>query len=121
MIEVIQSLPANVLGVRAKGHVTAEDYEKILIPAVEAALCQRDKIRLYYELGNEFEGMDAGAMFEDFKVGIGKLPHWEKLAVVTDVKWIKQAVSAFAFLIHGMVKVFPVSEAEAARNWIARS
>ena len=121
MIEVIQSLPANVLGVRAKGHVTAEDYEKILIPAVEAALRQRDKIRLYYELGNAFEGIDAGAMLEDFKVGIGKLPHWEKLAVVTDVEWIKQAVSAFAFLIHGMVKVFPVSEAEAARNWIARS
>jgi hypothetical protein len=119
MIEVIKSLPANVLGVRAKGRVSAQDYERVLIPAVEAILRRHDKIRLYYELGSDFEGLDAGAVFEDFKVGMGKLPHWEKLAVVTDVKWIKQAVSAFAFLIHGMVKVFPVSEAEAARDWIA--
>lgn len=120
MIEIIKDQPVNVLAVRAIGRVTAQDYEQVLIPAVEEALHQHDKIRLYYELGKEFEGIDAVAMFEDLKVGIGKLPYWEKLAVVTDVKWIKQAVSAFAFLIHGMVKVFPLSEAEAARIWIAR-
>jgi len=121
MIEVIKNLPANVLGVRAKGRVMTEDYGRILIPAIEAALHQRDKIRLYYELGNEFEGINTGAVFEDLKVGIVKLPRWETLVVVTDVKSIKQAVSVFAFLIHRMAKVFPVSEAEAARGWIARS
>jgi hypothetical protein len=119
MLEIIADLPTNVLGVRAKGRVTAEDYERVLIPAVEAALRQRDKLRLYYELGSGFEGIDAGAVFEDLKIGVGSLPRWERLAVVTDVSWIKQAVSAFAFLIHGTVKVFPVSQAHAARDWIA--
>jgi hypothetical protein len=110
MIEVIESLPANVLGVRNKGRVTVEDYKRVLIPAAKAALRQHDKIRLYDELGNKFEGNEAGAVFEDLKVGIRKLPRCEQLAIVTDVKWIKQAVSAFASLIHGMVKGFPVSE-----------
>jgi hypothetical protein len=91
-----------------------------LIPAVEAVLKRHDKIRFYYELGTEFEGIDPGAVFEDLKVGLGRLPHWERLAVVTDVGWIKQAVSAFAFMIHGEVRVFPVAEAENAKDWIGR-
>lgn len=118
MLELIKDFPANVLGVRAKARVTAKDYEDVLVPAVQGALKQRDKIRLYYELGSDFEGIDPGAVFEDFKIGLGTLPHWEKLAVVTDVRWIREAVSVFAFLIHGTVKVFHVSEAAAAKNWI---
>lgn len=118
MLEIIGGLPQGVLGVRAKGRISAADYEQVLIPAVEAALKHQDKIRFYYELGAEFEGIDAGAVFEDLKVGLARLPHWEKLAVVTDVGWISQAVSAFAFLIHGQVRVFPVAQAGKARAWI---
>lgn len=118
MLEIIGGLPEGVLGVRAKGRITAADYVQVLIPAVDAALKRHNKIRFYYELGAEFEGIDAGAVFEDLNVGLGRLPHWEKLAVVTDVGWIRQAVSGFAFLIHGQVKVFPVAEAEKAKDWI---
>ena len=119
MIEIISELPENVLGVRAKGRVTAGDYEQVLIPAVEAALKRHDRLHFYYELGEQFEGIDPGAVFEDLKVGLARLPHWEKLAVVTDIAWIRQAVSAFAFLIHGKVKVFPLDGAQKAKEWIA--
>lgn len=120
MLEIIDGLPDGVLGVRAKGRISAADYKQVLIPAVETALKRDDKIRFYYELGTEFEGIDAGAVLEDLKVGLARLPHWERLAVVTDVGWLSQAVSAFAFLIHGQVKVFPVAEANEAKVWIAK-
>ena len=38
MIELIPDLPENVLGFSAKGEVTVEDYETVLIPAVEARI-----------------------------------------------------------------------------------
>ncbi|HWU26152.1 MAG TPA: STAS/SEC14 domain-containing protein, partial [Rhizomicrobium sp.] len=69
MIEIISELPENVLGVRAKGRVTAGDYEQVLIPAVEAALKRHDRLHFYCELGEQFEGIDPGAVFEDLKVG----------------------------------------------------
>ena len=119
MLEIISGLPDGVLGIRARERISAADYEQVLIPAVDAALKRHDKIRFYYELGSEFAGIDPGAVFEDLKVGLSRLPHWERLAVVTDVGWIKQAVSAFAFMIHGKVRVFPVAEAEEAKKWIA--
>jgi SpoIIAA-like len=119
MIETIAGFPDNVVACAAKGQVTGEDYDRVLIPAVEAALAKHDKIRCYYELGTAFAGMDAGAAWRDFTVGIEHLTRWERVAVVTDVEWIGHAVNAFRFLMPGAVRVFPTAETAAARVWIA--
>jgi SpoIIAA-like len=118
MIEIIQAFPDNVVGLVAKGHVTKEDYEKVLIPRVEAALKRHDKIRLYYELGSEFAGIDPGAAWEDLKVGIEHFTRWERMAIVTDVDWIRHMINVFRFLMPGQLRVFPTADAPAARAWI---
>jgi SpoIIAA-like len=63
--------------------------------------------------------MELGAMWEDFRVGIGHLSGWERIAVVTDVDWIRHAINAFRFLVSGETRIFPTSEAAKARRWIA--
>jgi SpoIIAA-like len=118
MIELLQGFPEGVVAVAAKGRVTRKDYDDVLIPAVEAAFKGREKVRCYYELGTGFSGMDAGAMWEDFRVGIGHLAGWERIAVVTDVEWIRLAIGAFRFLVPGEIRVFPVADAAEARRWI---
>lgn len=118
MIELIHGFPENVVAVVAKGHVTRQDYEQVLIPAVETALERRHKIRLYYDLGLQFAGIDPGAAWEDLKIGVEHLTQWERVAVVTDVEWIKLMVNAFRFLMPGHVRVFPAGQASEARAWI---
>jgi hypothetical protein len=119
MIEILGGFPDSVVAFSASGRVTRGDYEAVLVPRVEAALQHHDKIRCYYELGAGFTGFDPGAMWEDFKVGIGHLSRWERVAVVTDVDWIRHATNAFRFLMPAEMRVFPTAEAEAARGWIA--
>jgi hypothetical protein len=46
------------------------------------------------------------------------LTRWERVAVVTDVEWIKQTMWFFSFLMPGAMRVFPASEAAQARAWI---
>jgi len=91
----------------------------VLVPAVVQALKTHDKVRLYYETAGDFAGIDPGAMWEDFKVGMEHLTRWERVAVVTDVEWIKQTMLFFSFLMPGTMKLFPTSEATQARQWIA--
>jgi hypothetical protein len=91
----------------------------MLVPAVVQALKTHDKVRLYYETASDFVGIDPGAMWEDFKVGMEHLTRWERVAVVTDVEWIKQTMRFFSFLMPGTMKLFPTSEATQAREWIA--
>jgi len=119
MIEIDRSVPDNVVAAVAHGRVTRDDYTKDLIPAIENAFRRHDKVRCYYELGSGFSGFDAGAMWEDFKIGLGHLSGWERVAVVTDVDWIRHAVNGFRFLMPGEIRVFPTAEAADARAWIA--
>lgn len=118
MIKRLDGFPDNVVAVACLGQVSRHDYETVLIPTVDAALKRHDKVRIYYEIGAGFEGIDAGAMWEDMKVGVTHLRHWERIALVTDVAWIANTMKAFAFMIPGEIKVFPVSATEAARAWI---
>ena len=118
MIDRLTGLPDNVVGFSARGQVTAEDYEQHVVPAVEQALVRHDKVRLLYQLGGEFEGFDLGAMWEDAKVGLSHLAAWERIAVVTDVDWIRMATKAFGFAMPGEVRVFSNAELGAARNWL---
>lgn len=60
-----------------------------------------------------------GAMWEDFKVGMEHLTRWERVAVVTDVEWIKHTMRFFSFLMPGTMKLFLTSEETQAREWIA--
>jgi SpoIIAA-like len=118
MIEQLQSFPDNVLAFVGRGRITRADYTNVLTPAVEKALATHKRVRLYYELASDFAGIDPGAMWEDFKVGVEHLTRWERVAVVTDIEWIRQATRLFGFMIPGAIKSFPISGADEARAWI---
>lgn len=118
MIEHLEGFPDNVVALTGKGQVTKQDYDEVLIPAVENALKNHEKIRFYYHLGPEFSGIDMGAALEDLKEGVRHFLQWEKMAVVTDIDWLRRAVNGFGVLMPGELRVFPNSEAAVARKWV---
>jgi hypothetical protein len=118
MIKHLEEFPENVVAFVCQGHVTKDDYATVLVPAVEKALKQHDKIKLYYETASDFAGIDPGAVWEDTKVGMTHLLRWERIAVVTDVDWIRHTMKVFGFLMPAELRVFPASEAAQARQWI---
>lgn len=77
----------------------------------------RDKVRIYYEIAQDFAGIEPGAVWEDAKVGFAHWFRWERLAVVTDVEWIKHTLKIFG-LLPGELRSFPTTEADTARDWI---
>ncbi len=119
MIEVMTDLPDRVLGLRARGEVTADDYRTVLVPAIEERLSKHRKVRLLYVIGDEFKGYTGGAAWEDAKVGMKHLTSFERVAVVTDVDWIEKMVRAFGFALPGEVRVFDGDDLEDARQWIS--
>ncbi len=117
MINKIANLPDNVLGFTAKGTVTADDYETVVIPAMEALFSKHRKVRFLYHLGQDFFGFEAKAVWDDTKLGLKRLTGWERLAVVSDVAWIREAIRVVGLAIPGHVRVFHNSElTEAVRR-----
>src|SRR5947209_20354497 len=99
MIQIIEGLPDNVVGIIAKGRVTNNDCDKILKPAMESTLKRHDKVRLYYEIGCRFPG----AAWEDLRIGIEHIHQRERVAVVTDVDWVRRAIAALRFRLSSEV------------------
>ena len=119
MLERMQGLPDDILGFEAKGEITGDDYESVLIPAVEKMTAQYKKVRFLYYLGDDFLGFTAKAMWDDAKVGLQHLTSWERIAVVTDVDWIRTAIKAFGFVMPGHVRVFGNNGLMEARQWLS--
>ena len=118
MIELSKGFPDNVLAVICHGRITKEDYEKAIVPAVVDALKRHQKLRLYYETARDFGGIDAGAVWEDFMVGMEHFTRWERIALVSDVDWIKHTMRFFSFLMPAEMKIFSNAQADEARAWI---
>ena len=114
MIELISDLPRNVVGISVKGRVTKKECREILAPAIAKSLRWRDKIRLYYELGSRFPGSG----WDDLDLGFEHATCCERIAIVTDIAWVRLTVKAIRFLIPGEIRVFDTIEAASARAWI---
>ena len=118
MIAQIEGLPAGTLGFRAHGQVTAEDYENIVVPDVEAAFALNPKLRLLYHCGDDFTGFDARAAWDDAKLGLRHFSGWERVALVTDVGWLRLAARTMGFAIPGEFRLFSNAQLDEAKQWL---
>jgi hypothetical protein len=114
MIEIVEGLPGKVVGFAVSGRLTIADCREVLIPAVEKSLRRHDKIRLYYELNSRFPG----AAWDDLELGLEHLSRCERVAIVTDIGWVRLTVKALRFLIPSEIRVFATEQAEDGRAWI---
>jgi hypothetical protein len=122
MIERVE-MPAGAIGFRISGEVTRGDYEDVLIPAIREAIEGGGEIRCFCQVGPDFEGYEAAAMWEDLKTGfdygIGHHSSWKRLALVTDVEWIRHLAALFGWMSPGEMKTFALEEAERAKSWVS--
>ncbi|HKD69045.1 MAG TPA: STAS/SEC14 domain-containing protein [Candidatus Binataceae bacterium] len=118
MIELIEGLPGNIIGIAVRGRLTQQDCAEVLIPAMAKSLKRHDKIRLYYELKSRFPG----AAWDDLDLGLEQASRCERVAIVTDIGWVKLTVKALRFLIPSEIRVFATIQADEGRAWVkARS
>ena len=112
-------MPAGVLGLEAIDDVEKEDYENVILPALDAAIAQHEKVRLVYVLGPEFDDYEGEAVWEDLKLGARHPTSFERMAIVTDARWAGPAIKMFSVLWPGLAPAFPLSDLEAAKRWAA--
>ena len=122
MIEALPDMPPGTMGFKATGKLTHEDYEKVAIPPMRAAVDRGEKIRMLFQIGPEFHGMKAEAIWDelkaDFGLGLGHMKSWERMAVVSDADWMRHAMSAFGWMFPGEVKLFELDDLDDAKEWL---
>ena len=122
MVEQLTDAPAGVLGFRASGRISSDEYRRMMEP-IYAALDRGEKLSLYFELVDDFHGLDLGALWQDVQaagsIGLKHRSSWERMALVTDNDWVRHGASAFGWLAPGELRLFEPSERDAALAWVA--
>ena len=112
---------AGILEFTLGGKVRGRDYEEVLVPAIEAALERHPRLRMLAVFDESFEGYDLGAAWDDAKLGIRHWNVWERIAVATDTRWLRDTVGAAGFLVSCPIRTFDLDEVDDARRWLRES
>ena len=118
MLTMIEGLPDHVIGIRITDKLRTEDYEKQLIPMVNAKLENHRKLDLLCCIEGEWKGMEAGAVWQDLRLGLGRIGHWARMAIVTDIKWLENAIKLLRLFSPGELRHFDSDDYAAAREWV---
>lgn len=119
MIDIIDDLPAGAIGFSARGMVTSDDYENVIMPAVAAVVAVEGDVRVLYVLGETFEGFESGALWDDAVLEFRHAFDWDRIAVVSDIEWVGHGVRAMHWLMPGGVRLFHNAQLQQARDWIS--
>jgi hypothetical protein len=118
MLKAIAGLPPGVLGFEADGELHADDYRNVLLPAVEAVLQRGEKVRIVLVF-ERFDGLSGGALWQDLRMGVEHLTSWKRIALVTDIDWMRDLAALFGWMTPGELKHFPLAKQDAAVAWAA--
>ena len=117
MIKDLTDLPPGVIGFEISGKVHADDYRDVVLPALQRAYAS-DEFRFVIVMP-DFHGMTGGAVWQDLKVGFEHLHAWKRIALVTDIDWVRHATTLFGWMTPGEVEVFPLAQRDEAIAWVA--
>jgi hypothetical protein len=121
MLERIENLPAGVAGVRAKGRVTRDDYDRVIGPMLEQARQEGRRLHFLYQLGSDLEGFTAFEALHDAQTGLRYLSQFERCAVVSSVAWIQTSGGLAGAVLPCQVRVYPEADLERAAEWLAEA
>jgi len=123
MIEEITDIPEGTVGARVWGEVTRADYADVLMPVLRRAAETHGDLRVLFQAGPDFESFTPGMIGADLTQGLGfGVQHWsswKRLAVVTDVPWLRHAMQMFGWMTPGEARLFGLAELDDAKRWVA--
>ena len=117
MIRELADLPPGVTGFEVSDVVHTDDYRDVVLPAVQRA-AKEGEIRFVIVIP-DFGGMTGGAVWQDVKVGVEHFRDWKRIALVTDIDWMRHATELFGWMTPGTIKIFPLAQRDGAIAWAA--
>jgi len=116
MIQQIPDLPLNMVGFRASGEVTKDDFE-IVKDKVSELVANTGKLNYLLYLHNSPSDFTIGAWLQDALLGIQNITKWNRAAIISDSETVDNFTTVFSKIMPGEFKVFPKAEYDKAVDW----
>ncbi len=107
---------AQAVEIRLSGRVSTEEFDKVAAK-LEAFIKRHGEIRVL-EVVDDFEGMDAAALWHDVKFSFRHLKDFNRIAVVSSPQIRNLWSSLVSPFIDCEVEHFAPDQIEEARDWL---
>ncbi len=121
MLETLENLPTGIIGVRARGTVTKDDYDQVFRPLLQRAHTESRRVRLLYVFAPDFTSFSMSGGWEDMRLGMKYLRLFERCAIVSDLTWIRESSHLLGTLMPCPVRVYRSEQQQEAVQWLASS
>lgn len=118
MIVQIPDLPENMVGFRADGEVTKDDFE-IVKRQVANLVEDTNKLNYLLFLDNSPADFTAGAWLQDALLGIKNITKWNRAAIITDSETVIKFTDAFSKVMPGEFRGYHKSDYDRAVSWVS--
>ena len=115
-LESVDVAHGSVITVFARGRLSHQDYQAF-IPQLEAAIAEQagDQLRLVFD-ARELEGWEPQAAVDDLRLGFRHGRHVERVALITEARWLTLLSSVVGWLVPGELRHF--EDRASADAWI---
>lgn len=117
MIEQIKEVPDNMVAFIAKGEITEQDFETVVMPKVDEIIKRENKLNYMLVLETSLSNFTFGAWLKDAVMGLKHFIKWNRAAIVTDVEGIKKFTRFFSLIMPGEFKAFEHKDLQQAIDW----
>ncbi len=120
MLRLITELPPHVAGIHAHHEVTEQEYIETLTSLLDDQLKRTKRINFILVLETDIKNFTSGMWCGNVALGLKHFFKWNKVAIVSDQRFLRGYSDLFKYIIPGKFKNFRLSAIDQAFIWVAR-
>jgi hypothetical protein len=120
MIRILNNLPQQVVGIELSGEVTKDEYDRVY-PEVEKLVKRQDEINYLVVVNTEIKNLTLGVWWDDFKLAMKHVTKWNKVAIVSDENFVRNATDMLGFEYPGDSRSFSLAQMNSAIAWVSEN
>lgn len=118
MIVQIPDLPENMVGFRADGEVTKDDFE-VVKHHVASLVEKTGRLNYLLFLDNSPADFTLGAWMQDALLGINHITRWNRAAIISDSEAVINFTAVFSKVMPGEFRGYHKADYDEAVGWVS--
>lgn len=118
MLYVLPETTGDIIVLQANGTLTTQDYTETFLPLFDHVKNTHPEVRLLITFAPDFEGFEAGAIWEDAKFGLQHNKDFYRVAIVSNEKWMEWMTKVADLLTQGEMRHYRMTQLLEALRWI---
>jgi hypothetical protein len=119
MVSLLKDFPPYVVAYTAKGKVNEQEYRELVMRRVDEAGRHYRRFNFIVCLQTSFRNYRLGTFIQYLVISFKYYSRWNRMAIVSDEKWVRQLYRVLNFLVPGEIRSYPLNDFSRAKRWVS--